>query len=113
MLLACSLFGATEVELKETVDIQATINEQQRNINNEQQTFNDHQIDINKQLSSDIENVKSQFVLLKNTVSNISSGSKDKYMDEKFYRLEDKIYRLERTLSDQDSRIRKLESKVK
>ena len=44
---------------------------------------------------------------------NNNSSSNSRYTDEKINRLDDKIYRLERSISDQDSRIRKLELKVR
>lgn len=116
LALAGSLFAATEVELDAVKQQQSVINQQQSEINLNQEKINDNQIDTNKQNREELDNVKSQFSSLKNLVHQTqsnNSGSTNRYTDEKLNRLDDKIYRLERTLSDQDSRIRKLEMKVR
>jgi predicted RNase H-like nuclease (RuvC/YqgF family) len=76
--------------------------------------FLKYQIDVNKQNKEELDNIKNQFNTLKTSIqSNNNSGSNGRYTDEKINRLDDKIYRLERNISDHDSRIRKLEMKVR
>ena len=136
LTLTCSLFAATEAEmlsdnlkstrdfkehtfsvikkLETTISNNEQLNEIQGDVNKYQEKINSDQSDINKQYKEDLSDLGTQLNTLRSSIqSNINSGSANRFTDEKINRLDDKIYRLERNISDQDSRIRKLEMKVR
>lgn len=127
LALAGSLFAATQssdkviiydsaekIALQQTInEKQSIVNQQQSEINLIQEKINNNQIDVNKQNKEEFDNVKSQFNTLKTLIQSNNYGSNGRYTDKKINRLDDKIYRLERNISDHDSRIRKLEMKVR
>ena len=89
---------------------QFEINNQQEKINNQQIDVNNVQRDINNGVDSQVKSLKDDLLSIKYKVNNSGSA---KQFDDSVRRLEDKIYRIERNASDQDTRIRKLESKVR
>lgn len=123
LALAGSLFAATQSSDKVTINESASkieaqqfinekqieLNEQQGNINKYQEQMNNEQIDTNKHVRDEIIDLQKQL----NVIKSQSSNNNNRLYDEKINRVEDKIYRLERTLSDRDTRIRRLESKVR
>ena len=123
LALAGSLFAATQsydkviinesaskIEAQQFInEKQIELNEQQGNINKYQEQMNNEQIDTNKHVRDEIIDLQKQL----NVIKSQSSNNNNRLYDEKINRVEDKIYRLERTLSDQDTRIRRLESKVR